>query len=138
MSLQRRHVLAGFAALTLLAFLWADLSGPAPDPWLTLRQIGWGILHPTLPALPALAHAAALTVAFALCGVALGAGAGLLLAPLYQFAPVRWLCVSVRAVHELFWARCPKGRQTLVLCTSSGTECIVIDAASGTEEVVES
>lgn len=104
MSLQRRHVLAGSAALTLLAFLWADLSGPAPDPWLTLRQIGWGLMHPSLPSLPALTHAAALTVAFALCGVALGAGAGLLLAPLYQFAPVRWLCVSVRAVHELFWA----------------------------------
>ena len=53
-----------------------------------------------------------------------------------------WLSLKRRrrldTVHELFWALCPKGRQTLVLCTSSGTECIVIDAASGTEDVVES
>lgn len=99
----RDLALAGLV-LTGVALLAADLSATRPDPWLTLTAMGRGILAPDFSDLAGLARATGLTLAFAFCGVALGAVAGLLLAPVYHLAPVRWLCVSVRAVHELFWA----------------------------------
>lgn len=104
MTLRGRHVVGGFLAATLLAFLLADLEAARPDPWLTLAAMGRGLLSPDFSDLAGLARATGLTLAFAFCGVALGAIAGLLLAPFYRIAVVRWTCVSVRAVHELFWA----------------------------------
>jgi phosphonate transport system permease protein len=104
MILQRRHVLAGFAALTLMALWFADLGAMRPDPWMTLRAIGQGILHPDFSDIAGLLRATGLTVAFAFCGVGLGAVLGLLLAPFYGRAAVRLTCIAVRSVHELFWA----------------------------------
>ncbi|SEQ54218.1 phosphonate transport system permease protein [Loktanella sp. DSM 29012] len=102
--IRRRHVLAGFAAATVLALLLADLGSVRTDPWLTLAAIGRGLLSPDFSDPAGLAWATVLTVAFAFCGVALGAVSGLLLAPFYRLRPVRGLCISLRAVHELFWA----------------------------------
>ena len=102
--IRRRHVLAGFVAATLLALALADLGAARPDPWLTLAAIGRGLLAPDFGDLPGLLRATGLTVAFALCGVGMGAVLGLLLAPFYGLAPVRMLCIGIRAVHELFWA----------------------------------
>lgn len=104
MSLRLRDVGLGLLLLTGLAFAFADLSATRPDPWLTLAAMGRGLLTPDFGDIGGLARATGLTLAFAFCGVAFGAIAGLLLAPFYHLAPVRWLCVSVRAVHELFWA----------------------------------
>ncbi|CTQ48026.1 PhnE/PtxC family ABC transporter permease [Jannaschia donghaensis] len=104
MTLRARDVCAGFAVLTAVAFVLADLSAVRPDPWLTLAAMGRGLLSPDFSDPGGLARATGLTLAFAFCGVAFGAVAGLILAPVYHRAPVRWLCVSVRAVHELFWA----------------------------------
>ena len=103
MSVARRISL-GVLAATVLALVLADLSAPRPDPWMTLAAIGQGILHPDLSDPLSLLNGAVLTLAFALCGVGLGAVAGLVLAPLYHLAPVRFLCVAIRALHELFWA----------------------------------
>ncbi|MFZ3585347.1 PhnE/PtxC family ABC transporter permease, partial [Loktanella sp. DJP18] len=102
--IRRRHVLAGFALATLVAASFADLGTARPDPWLTLAAIGRGLLHPDFSDLPGLLRATGLTVAFALCGVGLGAVLGLAAAPFYAFGPVRLICIAVRAVHELFWA----------------------------------
>ncbi|MFX8079153.1 hypothetical protein ABTK74_20405, partial [Acinetobacter baumannii] len=45
------------------------------------------------------------TVAFATLGVSLGAAAGLVMAIFYGHSRfVRGLAISLRAVHELFWA----------------------------------
>ena len=103
MSVARRISL-GVLAATVLALVLADLSAPRPDPWMTLAAIWQGILHPDLSDPLSLLNGAVLTLAFALCGVGLGAVAGLVLAPLYHLAPVRFLCVAIRALHELFWA----------------------------------
>lgn len=100
----RRAMILGFALLTLLALGFADLRMLAPDASATLARLGHGMLHPDFGNMTALANAAALTLAFALCGVFLGAVAGIVLAPFYRFAPVRHLCIAVRAIHELFWA----------------------------------
>lgn len=101
---RRRRVILGFGLISLLALIPADLRLLSPDPGATLAAMGQGFLHPAFDHLPDLARAAALTVAFALCGVFLGAGAGLVLAPFYRLGPVRHLCIAVRAIHELFWA----------------------------------
>ena len=102
--IRRRHVLAGFVAVTGLALVCADLGVARPAPWLTLAAIGRGMLRPDFSDMAGLLRATGLTVAFAFCGVALGAGAGLLMAPFYGVAAVRLLCICIRAVHELFWA----------------------------------
>ena len=87
---------------TCLAVVLADLSAPRPDPWNTLAAIGRGLVSPDFSDWAGLARATGLTLAFAFCGVAMGAAIGLLLAPVYR--RVRVICVSARAVHELFWA----------------------------------
>lgn len=104
MTLRRRDVLLAFVLLTGVALALADLSAQRPDPWLTLTQMARGLLAPDLSDLPGLLRATALTLAFAFCGVGLGAIAGLFLAPFYRLRPIRLLCISLRAVHELFWA----------------------------------
>ncbi|WP_233857750.1 PhnE/PtxC family ABC transporter permease [Cereibacter sphaeroides] len=100
----RSRVLALFGMLTLAALLLADLRILGPDPGRMLAAMAEGLLHPRVTDLAALAEAAGLTVAFALCGVGLGAGSGLLLAPFYRLWPVRAACIAVRSIHELFWA----------------------------------
>ncbi|WP_334062543.1 PhnE/PtxC family ABC transporter permease [Limimaricola cinnabarinus] len=98
------RVLAGFGLATLAALALADLDLSRPDPWLTLRGIGAGLLSPDFADPAALAHAAALTVAFAVCGVFAGALAGFVLSFGYTLRAIRGLCICVRSVHELFWA----------------------------------
>lgn len=104
MTFRRRDVLLTFVLLTAMALALADLSARRPDPWLMLSQMAQGLMAPDFTDLPGLFRATGLTLAFAFCGVGLGAAAGLLLAPFYHLRVVRYLCVSIRAVHELFWA----------------------------------
>ncbi|SDF33533.1 PhnE/PtxC family ABC transporter permease [Limimaricola pyoseonensis] len=102
--LRAGRVLAGFGLLTLAALFFADLDLSRPDPWMTLQRIGAGLLSPDLSDPGGLAYAAALTVAFAVCGVFAGAAAGFLLSFGYGLRPVRAFCILIRSVHELFWA----------------------------------
>ena len=89
-------------ALALLPF--ADLGIAAHDPWAQLGRMARGLAAPDFSAIGALGHAAALTVGFAICGVAAGAAAGFLMAPFYRLRALRLFCVAIRSVHELFWA----------------------------------
>lgn len=93
-----------FVALALVLLPFADLRVSGHDPWETIVRLGAGLLAPDFSAVENLAHATALTIAFALCGVAAGAVAGFALAPLYRYGPIRYFCIAVRSIHELFWA----------------------------------
>ncbi|TYR32731.1 ABC transporter permease [Mesorhizobium microcysteis] len=95
---------AAFVVLAVALLPAADFRISGHDPWAELARMGQGLLSPDFSAIGTLARAAALTVAFAICGVALGASTGFALAPLYRFAPVRLFCVAIRSIHELFWA----------------------------------
>jgi phosphonate transport system permease protein len=94
----RWFLLAALAALPL-----ADLAVSGPDPWLELTRLFAGIIRPEWLAIAG--AGVALTVAFAVLGVALGAVAGLLLVLVFaRFRMVRALAAAMRSVHELFWA----------------------------------
>ena len=92
-----------FAGAALAALSLADLHVTSLNPWADLRRLLAGLLRPDLPSVEA--WSVVYTVAFAVLGVTLGAGAGFLLAiPFARVRAVRLLCAGLRAVHELFWA----------------------------------
>lgn len=93
-----------FVGIAIVLAPAADFQIAGHDPWAELARMGAGLLHPDFSALGALSYAAALTIAFAICGVALGAAAGFAMAPFYDRWPIRMVCIAIRAVHELFWA----------------------------------
>jgi len=93
----------GFLALAFAALLLADLHVGSLDPWADLRRLLAGLTHPDFLSIEAMSIAR--TVAFAVLGVGLGAGAGFVLAiPFARSRLVRLLCACLRSVHELFWA----------------------------------
>ncbi|WBU57758.1 PhnE/PtxC family ABC transporter permease [Paracoccus sediminicola] len=98
------RVVAGFTAVAVLALPVADLELAGHDPWAMIGRMLSGFARPDFGAVEALSRALAMTVAFAVAGVALGAAAGLALAPFYDRAVPRALCVALRSVHEIFWA----------------------------------
>lgn len=92
-----------FATCAVLCLLVANLTITALNPWIELRRLLAGILAPDVFSLEA--WSIVWTVAFATLGVSLGAGAGLVMAVFYGHSRfVRGLAISLRAVHELFWA----------------------------------
>lgn len=102
--LSRTGVVAGFLIVAALCLPLADLTTAGHDPWATLSRMARGFLSPDFLAIERIFHAVALTVAFAIAGVAIGGLAGLCMAPFYRLRPVRWLAIALRSVHELFWA----------------------------------
>ncbi|MGZ3218249.1 PhnE/PtxC family ABC transporter permease [Paracoccus sp. T5] len=103
-SLSRLGIVAGFLAVALLCLPLADLAVAGHDPWAALARMGRGFLTPEFGAIEQIARAVALTLAFAMVGVALGGLAGLCFAPFYRLRAVRGLAIALRSVHELFWA----------------------------------
>jgi phosphonate transport system permease protein len=94
-------LLLALVALACLAV--ADLSITALNPWAELRRLLDGLISTDLMAIEA--RAIALTVAFAVVGVAIGAMAGLGLALLFPHSQlVRLACAFLRSIHEMFWA----------------------------------
>ena len=93
-----------FLLSALACVFVADLKVSTADPWGELGRIAWGFLTPDFLAFRELLDALGQTVAFALLGVGLGAGAGFLLALVFQWRGVRWSASFLRSVHELFWA----------------------------------
>jgi phosphonate transport system permease protein len=69
-----------------------------------MKRMAWGVVTPNFAGVVGLGMVILQTIAFALCGVVLAAVAGFLLAQVFHLGPVRWICASVRAVHEIFWA----------------------------------
>lgn len=94
----------GFVGLAVLCLLFADISVTTLDPWTEMQRMMWGVLTPDFAAAAGIGMAVVQTIAFAMCGVALGAAAGFGLAQVFHVGPVRWVCAAARAVHELFWA----------------------------------
>lgn len=100
----RLGIVAGFLAVAALCLPFADLQQAGHDPWAALGRMAAGFLRPDFGAVEQIFRAVALTIAFAVAGVAAGGLAGLLMAPFYRFRVVRWTCIALRSVHELFWA----------------------------------
>ncbi|PWG64836.1 PhnE/PtxC family ABC transporter permease [Spiribacter halobius] len=94
----------GLVAVALVCLIPADLEISAVSPWAELGRFLGGILQPDFATLDTAGTALLRTVAFAFCGVALGAAAGMGLALVFQYRAVRTGCAFVRAIHELFWA----------------------------------
>ncbi|PZP17901.1 MAG: ABC transporter permease, partial [Kocuria rhizophila] len=103
-TLSRLHLALGFVVLAALCLPLADLTLAGHDPWDTLGRMALGFLRPDFTGIEAIGRALALTVAFAVAGVALGGLAGLVMAPFYHRRAVRTLAIALRSVHELFWA----------------------------------
>lgn len=92
-----------FLAFGLAALLAADLHVTSLHPWADLGRLLGGLVRPDFLAVEGMSIL--YTVAFAVLGVGLGAGAGFLLAiPYARSRTVRTTCAFLRAVHELFWA----------------------------------
>lgn len=100
----RLGIVAGFLAVAVLCLPFADLQQAGHDPWAALARMATGFLQPDFGAVEQIFRAVALTVAFAVTGVAAGGLAGLVMAPFYRFRVVRWTAIALRSVHELFWA----------------------------------
>ncbi|WP_265500926.1 PhnE/PtxC family ABC transporter permease [Paracoccus beibuensis] len=103
-ELSRTGVVAAFLFVAALCLPFADLTTAGHDPWATLSRMAGGFLSPEFNAIEQIARAVALTVAFAIAGVAIGGLAGLCLAPFYRLRVVRIPAIALRSVHELFWA----------------------------------
>ena len=102
--MSRPRVVTLFVALGLIALPFADFGLAGHDPTATLMRMLSGFLRPDFGAVESIGRAIWLTLAFAVAGVAAGAGTGLILAPFHHLWPVRALCIALRSVHELFWA----------------------------------
>ncbi|WP_282602677.1 ABC transporter permease [Paracoccus sp. PARArs4] len=102
--ISRLAVVAGFTALAVILLPFADLTVAGHDPWAALSRMARGFLSPDFAGIEQILWAVALTVGFAIAGVALGGVAGLLMAPFYAMRGVRWTAIALRSVHELFWA----------------------------------
>lgn len=95
---------SGWFALAALACLpVADLHVTTLHPFAELGRLLSGLIRPDFLAVEG--WSVVYTVAFAVLGVGLGAGTGLLLAiPFARSRMVRLACAGFRSVHELFWA----------------------------------
>lgn len=92
-----------FLGAAVVSLLFADLAITALHPGVELARLARGILAPDFASVELLS--VALTVAFAVLGVAAGAVCGLALALVYpSWWAVRCLAVTLRSIHELFWA----------------------------------
>lgn len=92
----------GFVAVLCLPL--ADLQMAGHDPWQALARMAAGFLRPDFGAVEQMGRALALTIAFAVAGVALGGVAELIVAPFYRLRAVRFVAIALRSVYELFWA----------------------------------
>ena len=87
-----------FLAAALAGLLVADLQVTTLHPLADLARLLGGLIRPDFPAVEG--WSVVYTVAFAMLGVGLGAGTGLLLAiPFARSRTVRLACAGVRAVH---------------------------------------
>lgn len=94
----------GFVLVALALLPFADLSIGSHQPWQVVSRMAQGLVAPDFSALEELGAAALATLAFALVGVACGAAAGFVLSILFAHRAVRALCLTLRSIHELFWA----------------------------------
>ena len=92
-----------FVASVVPALVVADIAITTRNPWAELKRLAAAVLGPDFASVEALSIV--YTVAFAVLGVGVGAGVGFLLAIVYPLSRVvRAFAVTIRSVHELFWA----------------------------------
>ncbi len=94
----------GFIGIAIFCLIFADLTISTLDPWTEMQRMASGLISPDFFAVANIGSVIIKTIAFALCGVALGAFSGFFLAQVFHIGPIRWACAFVRAIHELFWA----------------------------------
>lgn len=94
----------GLVLCAIAALPFADLSTLNRSPWPIAIEILSGFLRPDFSAVENLGYATALTLAFAMGGLAVGVAGGALLAVLSDNAVVRIFAAVLRSVHELIWA----------------------------------
>jgi len=98
-----RSVTGLFVLVAAVALALSDVAVTALDPWAEMRRLLAGLIRPDLLSIEMMS--VVWTVAFAVLGVATGAGTGFLLALVFaRSRAVRLLCAFLRSVHELFWA----------------------------------
>lgn len=102
--LSRGAVAAGFVLAGVAVLPFADFQLASHNPWPAFADMGRGLIAPHFGQIEAIGWTVLVTVMFAVAGVAVGASAGFLIAPVYRFGPVRAACILVRSIHELFWA----------------------------------
>jgi len=102
--LSGRQVVLGFLIAAVAVLPFADFAISGHDPAATIARMALGFLAPDFGAIEQIGRALLLTVMFAVAGVAIGATVGGILAPFYDHAGVRGVCIFVRSIHELFWA----------------------------------
>lgn len=94
----------GFVLLALLILPFADLEIISVDPWSEMARFTLGLLTPSFAQSGELLEAIALTLAFALIGIALSNVIGFGLSLVFHNVFVRTICAVLRSIHELFWA----------------------------------
>ncbi len=102
LNLRSFHV--GLIGLALLCLCIGDWQVYNHDPSRVLMRMATGALTPDFLGIEQLSQAVTGTLAFALLGVIGAWLIGFMLSLLYHHRCVRWLCASMRGVHELFWA----------------------------------
>lgn len=93
-----------FVGIALIAILLADLEVSTSAPWTELGRMAVGAITPDVSVLWQYRSDLLNTVVFALCGIFISVIAGIGLASLFHWTPIRLLCAFVRAIHEIFWA----------------------------------
>ena len=93
-----------FVLIAGAAFFAADITVTTLDPWIELKNVGYGFLIPDFSQLPRFGRALLNTVSFALIGIVLAVIFGSLLSLFFESRPVRLFCAFIRAIHEIFWA----------------------------------
>ena len=102
--LQLRYIVCGLLLTGALSLAFADISITTQQPAAQLMRIVSGFFSPSFSGIAHWPWIVLQTIAFALIGVSIGAGAGFCLAPFYENPIVRVFSTSIRAIHEIFWA----------------------------------
>ncbi len=97
------RVLSGFVLLAFILAVTGDLSITTASPGAELQRMLSGMLHPEWPSMGEITQILLQTISYALLGVAIAALGGFLLSLVFRFRFIRFICASLRAVHELFW-----------------------------------
>ncbi len=93
-----------FIGIACLCLIFADLEVISLDPWFEIGRIFQGFLKPDFKVLFELRTSLVNTVIFAFCGSSLAFIGGIVGAFFYKVTIVRYLCSSVRSIHEIFWS----------------------------------
>ena len=105
----------GFAVLAIICIFFSDISISTQEPWTEFKRMLVGAVTPDFFSIDTIFHALVQTVAFALIGVALGAGVGFLLAQIFHIALVRIVAVVRFPIAQSVPSTAMRGQVTFVM-----------------------